>query len=52
VLVDETPVRTTTTLASRLRALPEWVLLTAGLAGLLAARRARRRERARGDVDG
>ena len=52
VLVDETPVRTTTTLASRLRALPEWVLLTAGLAGLLAARRARRQERAGGDVDG
>jgi apolipoprotein N-acyltransferase len=52
VLVDETPVRTTTTLASRLRALPEWVLLAAGLAGLLAARRARRQERAGGDVDG
>jgi apolipoprotein N-acyltransferase len=46
VLVDATPLRTTTTLAGRLRALPEWVLFAAGLAGVGAALRARRRRRA------
>jgi apolipoprotein N-acyltransferase len=45
VLVDATPLRDTTTLADRLRAVPEWVLLATGLAGIGAtlARRQRRR---------
>ena len=34
VLVDATPLRATTTLAGRLRAVPEWALLAAGLAGV------------------
>ena len=34
VLVDATPLRATTTLAGRLRALPEWVLSATGLAGV------------------
>ena len=37
VLVDATPLKATTTLAGRLRALPEWVLLATGLAGVVAA---------------
>ena len=37
VLVGEIPLKTTTTLAGRLRALPEWVLLATGLAGVVAA---------------
>jgi apolipoprotein N-acyltransferase len=53
VLVGETPLRATTTLAGRLRALPEWVLLATGLAGAgTAVARARRRGRAGGDEDG
>jgi apolipoprotein N-acyltransferase len=52
VLVDATPLRATTTLAGRLRALPEWVLLATGLAGAGAAVYARRRERAGEDEDG
>jgi apolipoprotein N-acyltransferase len=52
VLVDATPLRATTTLADRLRATPEWVLLAAGLAGVGFARlgmtgRATRRRRGR-----
>ena len=38
VLVDATPLRATTTLAGRLRAVPEWALLAAGLAGVGLAR--------------
>ena len=38
VLVDATPLRATTTLAGRLRAVPEWTLLAAGLAGVGLAR--------------
>jgi apolipoprotein N-acyltransferase len=52
VLVDATPLRATTTLAGRLRALPEWVLLATGLAGAGAAVCARRRERAGVDEHG
>ena len=62
VLVDATALRATTTLADRLRAVPEWTLLAAGLAGvgsaLLAARRRRGRTgrvepgHAGGDDDG
>ena len=52
VLVGATPLRATTTLADRLRATPEWVLSTAGLAGvgfarIATARRATRRRRVR-----
>jgi apolipoprotein N-acyltransferase len=48
VLVGATPLKATTTLAGRLRALPEWVLLATGLAGVAVAagwqgRRPRRR---------
>jgi len=46
VLVDATPLRTTTTLAGRLRAFPEWALLATGLTGIGAATLARRRRRA------
>jgi apolipoprotein N-acyltransferase len=46
VLVDATPLRTTTTLAGRLRALPEWALLATGLTGIGAATLAGRRRRA------
>jgi apolipoprotein N-acyltransferase len=52
VLVAATPLRTTTTLADRLRALPEWVLLATGLAGAGAAVGARRRGRAGEDERG
>jgi apolipoprotein N-acyltransferase len=52
VLVDATPLRATTTLADRLRALPEWVLLATGLAGAGAAVCARRRGRAGEDEHG
>ena len=38
VLVGATPLRATTTLADRLRAVPEWVLSAAGLAGVGFAR--------------
>ena len=48
VLVDATPLRATTTLAGRLRALPEWVLAAAGLAGVGLAVSARRRRAGRG----
>ncbi len=51
VLVDATPLRATTTLAGRLRALPEWVLLATGLAGVVAVA-ARTRRRAEGDDHG
>ncbi len=51
VLVDATPLRATTTLAGRLRALPEWVLLATGLAGVVAVA-ARTRRRAEGDDRG
>ncbi len=51
VLVAATPLRTTTTLAGRLRATPEWLLLATGLAGVAAAVR-RTRRRAGGDEDG
>jgi apolipoprotein N-acyltransferase len=43
VLVDATPLRATTTLAGRLRAVPEWVLLAAGVFGVGSAVWARRR---------
>ena len=59
VLVGATPLRATTTLADRLRALPEWVLSAAGLAGVGFARMAtagraarRRRVRAHGAEPG
>ena len=52
VLVAATPLRTTSTLAGRLRALPEWVLLATGLAGAAAAVCARRRGRVEGDGHG
>ncbi len=54
VLVDATPLRATTTLAGRLRAVPEWALLAAGLAGVGLARASRRagRPRAGEDEDG
>jgi apolipoprotein N-acyltransferase len=52
VLVGETPLRSTATLAGRLRAAPEWALLAAGLAGAAAALRARRRGRAGEDEHG
>jgi apolipoprotein N-acyltransferase len=45
VLVGATPLRATTTLADRLRALPEWVLSAAGLAGVGVAYHATRRRR-------
>ena len=51
VLVDATPLRATTTLAGRLRAVPEWVLLAAGLAGVGLARVSRRAGRARAGED-
>ncbi len=51
VLVDATPLRATTTLANRLRALPEWVLLATGLAGVVAVT-ARTRRRAEGNDHG
>jgi apolipoprotein N-acyltransferase len=43
VLVDATPLRATTTLADRLRAVPEWTLLVVGLAGVGVATRRRGR---------
>ncbi|HEX8520585.1 MAG TPA: apolipoprotein N-acyltransferase, partial [Pseudonocardia sp.] len=52
VLVAATPLRTTSTLAARLRALPEWVLLATGLAGVGAAVCPRRRGRAGEDEHG
>ena len=55
VLVDATPLRATTTLASSTGAVPEWVLLAAGLAGVGAVRRVSRRAgrtRAGEDEDG
>jgi apolipoprotein N-acyltransferase len=52
VLVGATSLRNTTTLAGRLRALPEWVLLATGLAGAGAAVFARRRGRAGEDEHG
>ena len=53
VLVGATPLRTTTTLAGRLRSVPEWVLLATGLAGVgTAVARGRRRGRAEGDEHG
>ena len=51
VLVGAVPLRATTTLAGRLRALPEWVLLATGLAGVVAAA-ARTRRRAGGNDHG
>jgi apolipoprotein N-acyltransferase len=51
VLVDATPLRATTTLAGRLRAVPEWALLAAGLAGVGLARVSRRAGRARAGED-
>jgi apolipoprotein N-acyltransferase len=47
VLVGEIPLRSTATLAGRLRAVPEWVLLATGLAGVAAALGARMRRRGR-----
>jgi apolipoprotein N-acyltransferase len=53
VLVGATPLRTTTTLAGRLRTVPEWVLLATGLAAVATAvARGRRRPRAEGDEHG
>ena len=51
VLVDATPLRATTTLAGRLRAVPEWALLAAGLAGVGLARVSRRARRGRAGED-
>jgi apolipoprotein N-acyltransferase len=53
VLVDATPLRSTTTLAGRLRTLPEWVLAAAGLAavGLAVSARRRRADRGRAGED-
>jgi apolipoprotein N-acyltransferase len=51
VLVGAVPLKATTTLAGRLRALPEWVLLATGLAGVVAAA-ARTRRRAGGNDHG
>ena len=50
VLVDATPLEATTTLADRLRAVPEWALLAAALAGVGAA--VTRAVRARGRQHG
>jgi apolipoprotein N-acyltransferase len=55
VLVGATPLKATTTLAGRLRALPEWVLLATGLAGVVVAARwqgRRPRRRAGGNDHG
>jgi apolipoprotein N-acyltransferase len=51
VLVGAVALKATTTLAGRLRALPEWVLLATGLAGVVAAA-ARTRRRAGGNDHG
>jgi len=44
VLVAEVPLRTTTTLATRLGTGPEWVLVALGVTAVFAAAVARRRE--------
>jgi apolipoprotein N-acyltransferase len=53
VLVDRTVLRSTTTIAARLRSGPEWVLVAVGVGAIVAAAAARRRtEPAERNVDG
>jgi apolipoprotein N-acyltransferase len=51
VLVDQTALRDTTTLATRLRAAPEWVLVVGGVVAVGFGLVARRRTAARGRKD-